>query len=75
MPWLSSPRIFAAWMTSPFGMTVPTVASGTIMPSVTFGAPHTIRSSPRPSSTRHSLSLSAFGCFFASRTRASTMPG
>jgi len=75
MPWLSSPRIFAALMTRPLGIVVPTVASGTIMPAATFGAPHTILSSPEPPSTRQSFSLSAFGCFSASSTRAITTPG
>ena len=75
MPWLSSPRILAAWMMSPFGMIVPMVASGTIIPAVTFGAPHTMRSSPAPPLTRQSLSLSALGCLFASSTSATTMPG
>jgi hypothetical protein len=53
----------------------PPVASGTIMPAVTFGAPHTTFSSLPPPSTRHRLNLSAFGCFTASSTRAITTPG
>ena len=75
MPWLSSPRIFAFLIVTPPGSVAPTVASGTIMPARTFGAPHTTRSSPAPPSTRHSDSLSAFGCFCTSSTRATTTPG
>ena len=75
MPSLSAPRIFARVISMPPGMTVPSVASGTIMPAATLGAPQTMRSSAPPASTRQSLSLSAFGCFSAASTRATTMPG
>ena len=75
MPSLSSPRILLLRITTPPGSLAPTVASGTIIPAFTFGAPHTTLSSAEPSETRHSESLSAFGWRATSSTRATTTPG
>ena len=75
MPWLSWPRILLAWMTVPPGSFAPTVASGTTIPGLTLGAPHTTRTSAVPSVTRHSVSRSALGWRLTSSTFATTTPG
>ena len=74
IPWLSTPRIFAALISRP-GKLAPIIASGTFMPARTLGAPQTIcKGSPWPAFTLHSESLSALGCFATVRTSPTTMP-
>src|SRR6185369_9385024 len=79
MPWLSTPRIFAAliskgWPFSPCSL-APTSAQGTFWPAATLGAPHTMLSIwPVPASTLHSDSRSALGWLSFSSTLATTTP-
>ena len=69
IPQLSTPRIFAFFRTTPvLGMVVPGGAKTPFMPVRAFGAPHTTSTRSVPVSTTQSLSLSAFGCCFASTT-------
>jgi hypothetical protein len=64
MPWLSTPRIFETLIFKSPGSSTPGSATATFCPAATFDAPHTIfRSVPSPTSTVHSPSLSASGCF------------
>src|SRR4051794_914095 len=67
----TSPRSFASRSgPSAPGRIAPGSATATVAPAPKFQAPHTIcRGSPSPTSTRHSWSRSAFGCFPASTTR------
>ncbi len=52
MPFEGSPRIFRRPIFMPFGMVVPTVASGTRSPTCMLNAPHhTWSDSPSPVST------------------------
>ena len=54
---------------------VPTVATGTVWPAATFGAPQTIwTGSPSPRSTSQTRSRSAFGCGRTSLTWPTTTP-
>ncbi len=63
MPFDSTPRSAAFLISMPFGIVVPTVASGAFNPSRAFGAPQTmVNVSPAPTATWHTRSLSAFGC-------------
>ena len=71
IPQLSTPLIFAFLRTTPVpGMVVPTGAKTPFMPVRALGAPHTTSTRSAPVSTTQSLSLSAFGCGFASTTWA-----
>ena len=81
MPWLSTPLSFPSLIrkglpSSPGGKEAPTRAHGTRMPSRAFGAPQTMDSGspPWPASTLHTRRRSAFGCWTASRIRATTTP-
>ena len=75
MPCDSTPRIRASLIRKSPGSTAPMRAQGTRIPAATLGAPHTIwRSAPLPSSTSHTVSLSAFGCRATLRTWATTTP-
>src|SRR6188768_2260642 len=81
MPRLSTPRIVPISMrngSSPSpagGSSAPTLASGTLMPARTFGAPQTTSSvSPPPAFTWHTRSLSALGCLATWSTSATTTP-
>src|SRR6185312_13477307 len=59
----------------PPGSVAPTIASGTLMPTRALGAPQTICSgSPCPTSTLHTCSRSASGCFSAATISATTTP-
>ncbi len=62
MPTLSTPRSFAFLIVTPLGRVVPTVATGTLSPTLKFWAPQTICSvSPPPTSTFVNHSFSALG--------------
>ena len=59
----------------PFGIVVPSVASGTTSPADIFDAPHhTWRSSPSPASTHTRRTFAASGCCSTRTTRAETTP-
>ena len=55
-------------------MKVPTGENTLFMPVRAFGAPQTTCTGSPPASTMQTLSRSAFGCCFASITRATTKP-
>ena len=75
MPLDHSPRSLRRPISMPFGMVVPTVASGTRSPAAMLNAPQAIcRASPSPVSTSTSWILSAFGWGRVASTRATTMP-
>src|SRR5438445_3075770 len=75
MPSAVTPRIFLRSSTpSGSGRCAPAGAYGTTSPAVTFSAPHTTRDESLPKSTSTSVSLSAFGCFTTSSTRAAITP-
>ncbi len=68
-----TPRSLASPNSVPSGMIAPGRATATVWPAATLGAPQTIvRGSPEPSSTLHTLSRSASGCFSASTTFPTT---
>ena len=57
------------------GSKAPTSAHGTLMPAVTFGAPHTMPSTwPDPTSTWQTLRRSAFGWRATDSTSLTTTP-
>ena len=63
IPFDHSPRILRRAISMPFGIVVPTVASGTRSPSAMLNAPQQICSgSPSPASTSTSWMRSASGC-------------
>src|SRR3954463_3198077 len=70
----TSPRsLRRSIVNSPPGMTPPGSTTATVAPAPKFQAPQTIdRGWPRPTSTRVSCSLSAFGCLSASSTLPTT---
>src|SRR5579884_2711612 len=73
MPSDSTPRSLTFPRRVPSGITAPGLATATIWPAATFGAPQTIcRGAPSPASTAQTLSRSARGCFSALSTRATT---
>ena len=79
MPCDSTPRILPTLMVngaSPgfAGRVAPGRTSGTLSPALKFCAPQTICRSPLPSLTRHTVSLSAFGCLSLVMTWATTTP-
>ena len=63
------PRITPTSRVVPLGSRVPGSATGASMPALTLGAPHTTGTTPRPVSTRQTLSLSAAGCASTETTR------
>src|SRR5690242_9993821 len=70
-----SPRIFRRSSTpNGSGRCAPAGAYGTTSPAATFSAPHTTRVESLPKSTSTRVSLSAFGCFTTSSTRAAITP-
>ncbi len=73
MPFETTPRtgFFSSVILEP-GIYVPSGANTASMPAFAFGAPHTtsIKGAPLAISTCNTCSLSAFGCFLASTTRA-----
>ena len=79
MPFDSSPRSFARLICTLPGSTAPTVATATLSPRRTFGAPQMIcsRSLARPPPsmvTSHTDNLSASGCRAHSSTSPTTTP-
>jgi len=73
IPFDSIPRSLALRSVVPSGITAPGVATATVWPAATLGAPHTIcDGDPVPMSTRHTLSRSASGCLPASSTLPTT---
>src|SRR5690606_17492687 len=75
MPADCTPRILATPILMPPGSSAPTRASGTVSPAAALGAPQTIcSSSPEPSSTWQTRSLSASGCGAMATMRATTTP-
>ena len=68
IPSETTPRSFARLSFVPSGMTAPGVATATVWPAATFGAPQTIVAGPSPSpersprSTVHTRRRSASGC-------------
>ena len=71
MPAETTPRTGRASSVIPVpGMVLPIGANTPIMPVLALGAPHTTSTTPEPVSTLHTRSRSAFGCGFASSTRA-----
>ena len=75
MPKLSTPRSAACLISMPLGSFAPTVASGTLSPTLKFFAPHTTwNSAEPPMSTCVTDSLSALGCCTDSRICATTTP-
>ena len=73
IPSEATPRSFTGFIASPEGITAPTVATTTSSPALTFAAPHTICRVADPTSTLHTLSLSASGCFSHSKTLPKTI--
>jgi hypothetical protein len=74
IPFDSCPRIFDFLIFKSPGKSVPPSATHTFCPDATFDAPHTIwMSSPVPTSTLHTESLSASGCFARSATKPTTV--
>src|SRR5437660_910650 len=70
-----TPRIFLRSSTpNGSGRCAPAGAYGTRSPAATFSAPHTTRLESLPKSTSTRVSLSAFGCFTTSSTRAAITP-
>ncbi len=62
IPFDSTPRSLALPSLVPSGITAPGLATATVWPAATFGAPHTIcDGASSPMSTRHTRSRSAFG--------------
>ena len=76
MPLLATPRSSAGLIVRfTAGRVAPTRATGTWMPARTFAAPQTIcRVSAAPISTKQTLSLSALGWAWRSRTKPTTTP-
>src|SRR2546423_9835799 len=75
MPSEVTPRIFRRSSTpNGSGRCAPAGAYGTTSPAATFSAPHTTREESLPKSTSTRVSLSAFGCFTTSSTRAAITP-
>ena len=75
MPSESIPKMPRRAICMPFGIVVPSVASGTTSPSLMFVAPHhTWRSTPSPVSTKHLVTFAASGCFSMRLIRAVTTP-
>ena len=75
MPTDSTPRNLAFFILKLFGKTAPTVATATLRPLRTFGAPQIIcRLLPLPISTMQRLNLSALGCLSQLTTTPTTTP-
>src|SRR5829696_4157017 len=75
MPSEVTPRIVLRSRTpNGCGRCAPAGAYGTTSPAATFRAPHTTRVVSLPKSMSTSVSLSAFGCFTTSSTRAAITP-
>ena len=67
IPFETSPLIFVFLMTNSGVRAAPIIATGTLIPGFTFGAPHTICTVSPCTDTWQRLSLSASGCFLTSR--------
>jgi hypothetical protein len=73
MPLEVTPRRVASPSSLPSGMIAPGLATATVWPVATFGAPHTmVRAAPEPSSTLQTVSRSASGWRSLSSTRPTT---
>ena len=72
MPLDFTPLSLASPSAVPSGMTAPGSATATVWPAATLGAPQTMVRCPWPSSTSHTFSRSASGCFSALSTLPTT---
>ncbi|OPZ76661.1 MAG: hypothetical protein BWY79_01514 [Actinobacteria bacterium ADurb.Bin444] len=71
MPEDTTPLSLTCLISNPPGITAPGRHTGTVCPAATLGAPHTmVRGCSSPTSTVHTLSLSALGW----RSQVSTLP-